>query len=939
VDRQNPSLGGLAPRRVPEAYVRAEVASMPLASEEAFHEAITELRPSLEETSRGGRKTKNLWRQCERLLSEHASGWSLDRLIAIRDFFWFNREPQLYVRDQPGTSLHHYLRRLATLHVSSRPGVTEIARAGNFFDATTHYRWLTFAMPEDLLLMSMGLEPPATRVDLDPPLVIRRLLDNGVAEIHQHVGASMDFSILWMSTLAALANPNLEPNAIRDPGLPFGQSETLFRWLLAAAIARCLVVEYLLRENADGPLIDLVLDLRSRSEWSFHRWRALERSLFALEEGDESLLPDFYALRNLYQDVHPQGHRLWREPPTTLAKAWRLCDPIAVRLSLSSPNEGEQWLMQRGLALLERSEFRQKRDETFERLFWQMVRLRCILYRAVVQRPMTAGLQWFIRFNGRLDPLRTPLAEVRTEVSYEVAGGARDRSIAALEVRCTAKDNPSDLAEELRRLTNSWKRVLNEVASPDSQRPEFGVVLHLVKERDPEHRWEGGSPPAHGIGTHAEPAPGLSFAIRPGGRYADYFASQARKAKAAAELMRRMPSILWVLRGIDVTADELSVPTWVLVPLYRFLERESAIAAAQCPGRIKPQPLGLTAHVGEDFRHLMEGMRRIFECVHYLLRRSGGRLGHATALGYDPRLWAELTGSVMMPVEDRMWDLVFEWRLYTGFKVPDELRVSAPPGRIGWLENEIRQLSTDVFAWSWEPHELALDHHMLHVLWSGPEVDEKQTEVGLDVFDKKLGALAPEFVQNNWHASLRLEDYRMNESVFRRGQRLIDVLLDEPEVVALQAVQDGLRRLVSVRGIVVEVNPTSNLLIGNLLDLRNHPTLRLFPPEPQEGAPPPVRIALGSDDPITFSTHLLREYSLLYHAALSAGYPERSVISWLQDVQRTSMDARFTLPWRPSARAMVRRLLRRLDCYLQTPFRCRASLGRRRASSRLKRHS
>ncbi len=90
--------------------------------------------------------------------------------------------------------------------------------------------------------------------------------------------------------------------------------------------------------------------------------------------------------------------------------------------------------------------------------------------------------------------------------------------------------------------------------------------------------------------------------------------------------------------------------------------------------------------------------------------------------------------------------------------------------------------------------------------------------------------------------------------------------------------QDALRRLVSVREVVVEVNPSSNLLIGNLLDLRNHPTLRLLPPEQVEGGPPPVRIAVGSDDPITFWTNLLREYSLLHTAALSAGYSVSSLI-------------------------------------------------------------
>ena len=120
-------------------------------------------------------------------------------------------------------------------------------------------------------------------------------------------------------------------------------------------------------------------------------------------------------------------------------------------------------------------------------------------------------------------------------------------------------------------------------------------------------------------------------------------------------------------------------------------------------------------------------------------------------------------------------------------------------------------------------------------------------------------------------------------------------------------------------GTVGEVNPSSNLLIGDLLDLRNHPILRLFPPQAMPGDPPPVMIALGSDDPLTFSTQLLREYTLLHQAASAAGYPERTVQDWLDTIRRTGMDARFTRAWRPSAQRMSEWLVDDLSGYLSLP--------------------
>jgi hypothetical protein len=931
------ALGGLTPRRVPEAYVRAEVASFPLANIKSFREVVTELSPSLGNDD-AGRRTAELWGECERLMCEHASGWSLDRLLAIRDSFWFECLPhgRPTLKQRYGTEpLHCYLRRLAGRYLERHAGITEVVEwRANVVEAMTHYRWLTFALPEDLLLAATGIKPAPTRVSVDPPLIVRRLLDRGVAEIHQHVNGGMDFPTLWVSALAALADPKLDPNALSSPGLPFGDSEMTFRWLLAAAVARSVLAEFLLTGEDDF----LQYVRTAETFWVGQRWRLIERALTALSSGTDDALPGFCALRSLYQEIHREGYLIATDgPPESVGEVWSRCDPIGVRLRLDERNTGEGWFVENGLSRLERWEnegkARQVGCASFERVFWQVLRVRCLLYRIVVQRPMTAGLQWFIRFFARLQPLRKPLKRARAELAYRNAGGEKNQWIAALEVRASLEETSFMLAEELRQLTASWSKVLDRVPrTTGGFEPEFGVILHLQKERDPKQQWARGKPSARGIGVHAEPHP--FGAVRLGGRYSTYFASQSMKALAAGDLFEAVPEALWVLRGLDVTADELSVPTWVLVPLYRNLEQRSARAAAQChPPELEPPPLRLTAHVGEDFRHLMEGLRRIFECLQYLLREPGGRLGHATALGVEPRLWAEETGSVMMPAEERLWDLVFEWRLYSHFRVPDELRAKGTPGRIASVESQIRQLSLEIFQ---EPEDgrslgtpsiLAMAHDELHRLWVPPSGREQR--LGLDAFNGRVAELSFKAEGPPRAALDILRRYLTDEEVYRRGQVLHDVPLDEAEINALCSVQDALRRCIGARSVVVEINPSSNLLIGNLLDLRNHPTLRLYPPEPEEGSPPPVPIALGSDDPVTFSTNCLREYSLLFSAALSAGYSERSVVKWLEDIQRTSMDARFTLAWRPSARSMAKRLVERFDRYLQTSSAAR-ELRRRR---------
>jgi hypothetical protein len=375
-----------------------------------------------------------------------------------------------------------------------------------------------------------------------------------------------------------------------------------------------------------------------------------------------------------------------------------------------------------------------------------------------------------------------------------------------------------------------------------------------------------------------------------------------------------------VIRGLDVATDELGIPTWVLVPLFRHVLDESARVSILEDGLA---PLKVTAHVGEDFRHLLEGMRRIYEQVHYILGGATGRLGHAIALGVDPQAWAESVGSVLMPAEERLWDLVWEWRLYTKYRIKPEYAAEAPPGRVEILLNKVGELADYIFKHAHRIEELAEAHHVLHRFLVPPLTWSPAVEGGYDTFLRAARRIKRRGDQERVHAPRHigrmLEAYLDDESTFQRGQTLIDVPLRPDEVEALHAVQHALRRGIAQRGIVIEVNPSSNLLIGDLLDLRNHPILRLNPPVPEPNAPPPVAIALGSDDPLTFSTELLREYTLLYQAACAAGYPERIVHEWLESIRRTGMDARFTLGWRPSAKEKTKELIDTMCKYLHEP--------------------
>jgi hypothetical protein len=168
----------------------------------------------------------------------------------------------------------------------------------------------------------------------------------------------------------------------------------------------------------------------------------------------------------------------------------------------------------------------------------------------------------------------------------------------------------------------------------------------------------------------------------------------------------------------------------------------------------------------------------------------------------------------------------------------------------------------------------------------------------------------------------RLATYLTDRALFLRGREIewVDPS-DEGEV--LVRLQGALRAEVAGRGIAVEVNPTSNLLIGDLHDLRSHPLWRLRPPR-SSGELRPVSVCIGSDDPLTFGTTLRQEYQLLHDALLLSGFSDEEAREWIDRTRATGMETRFsvprtrslspirvryrTAPWRGTDRALTSRI-------------------------------
>src|SRR5436853_182055 len=354
----------------------------------------------------------------------------------------------------------------------------------------------------DLLLLSPHEEGQAAVPSSDPfplsPIVQKMLQDRGFAETHLHLGAALDFSLAWAALMRALASNESKHSDFQSAGGCFDQGRDLCSWLLHVAVTRIVLAEWLFDNSSYGSsqneLLEFAFDhwnrrgystdaasdvLRSSCEERYSGVldfveRARLATLFIeVKRGRWCQVPDaracvkqhpirrFARVRALYNRLIRPPHLALKSDAAKLAfkKSHKVeerhdvfaSDPLAtiVGWQPTASNSPETLFIEAALRRIQSEEKRGENDSDFARLFWQVMRVRCLLYRHVVQRPLTPGLQWFVRFFSRIKPLRlkTPSrALIRTAAHLS----GENMGLRSLEVRLGTDQSESVCLEYIR---------------------------------------------------------------------------------------------------------------------------------------------------------------------------------------------------------------------------------------------------------------------------------------------------------------------------------------------------------------------------------------------------------------------------------------------------------------------------------------------------------
>lgn len=914
---------------IPFEHVEAELAAFPLASEASFRLGTASLDPLVSSNDK-------LWRNAEKHVLSTLPSVPPDETVAIRDKLWFDSSNPAQTNYKP-VPLLEYLRRLAESYLDKRGRPVEVlASEGDTYgrtapEARLRWSWMCRALPPDLLRVARGV------VDADgdqfplSPVIQQMLRDRGFAETHLHLGASPDFSLAWAALMHGLTSNESKHLDFESPGACFGHGRDLGSWILYAAVVRLILAEWLFHGSSSSAssseLLKFACDRPGRhlnvvecsrlatlfSELRGGRWfesphsrrtsapkeylakrfaqtRALYRRLIGPPDLIRARSIERRALRALH---NPESrHDIYANDPLARVVGWHPTEAI-------SP---ETLFVAKALDRIKGDIEQENKDSDFASLFWQVIRIRCLLYRHVVQRPLTPGLQWFVRSFSRLWPMRKHISDVvLVNTAARISG--KDAGLRSLEIRFGTRESVSECLKMVHDVEKAmhpkdkytgWHstQILNKEKS-DASRLEVGALFHFSRQRG--GGWERGSLNAYGL-DHSYPG---TLRIRVGSkrlkdtgnptgfRFARFYLGQRRHAQALVSVFQKYPRALRTVRGIDLCTDEAGVPVWVMAPLVRWVRDAGLQAATQLRhrGGFTIPPLRTSVHAGEDFVHLLTGLRRLDDTVNYLQLEEGDRLGHAMSLGIDPSGWCDRVGRVVQTREERLFDLIWEWSCYArhGIRVASE--------RLAYVRTEMVQLAHSIFGRSYPPEDLMTFVDRLH------NEQSLRAEGFPDQPTRRAYHSSHQDAQEQDEPKGLLRAYLSDRKVWRQGRIpwAIDLRNVKHEREALCQLQEGLRRKVGRLCLTIEVNPSSNLLIGDLGNFIGHPLWRLRPVVP-DNVVSPLSVCIGSDDPLTFATTLPHEYQLLFDALILMGRSHEEAMKWIDEARDAGMQSRFTLP-------------------------------------------
>ena len=440
--------------------------------------------------------------------------------------------------------------------------------------------------------------------------------------------------------------------------------------------------------------------------------------------------------------------------------------------------------------------------------------------RLLVQQKHQYGFQQFQKVT--LNNLRENVEKEYKKRFFQLHGNEQC-NISFIEGRFSPKATEKTNAEVIESIYGGWNSLLRslkeEFSLEKDKLPELKLIAHFIKKSDNKKSIDV---------RHQE----LRFEVW-------------EKAKVLGLMKRDGHELINNLVGIDAASSEFDTPPEVFAPSFRYLRRQGFNH--------------FTYHAGEDFYHILGGMRAIYEAVEFNEMSVGDRIGHATAIGLSPKLWMQNVGyKLLVRQGEYLDDLIFAYHLII------RENNGLLKGKTPYLINKIEELSYTIYQQSF-PIKIQEEAWLLRKYCPKMMFESSHSEA------QKLGYYDDE----EWHdIKQKIKDKKRDRRVHlltlyhsqnmrSEYNKIIKIDVEEFFTVAeLEELQLMMLSFLHKKEIVIETLPSSNIRIGHH---RNYDTYHLWNWirwEKEGRCIPPI--VLGTDDAGIFATNIYNEYANIY---------------------------------------------------------------------------
>lgn len=325
--------------------------------------------------------------------------------------------------------------------------------------------------------------------------------------------------------------------------------------------------------------------------------------------------------------------------------------------------------------------------------------------------------------------------------------------------------------------------------------------------------------------------------------YRKFFDDKIKVLKYQKDLENQYIDLSKFITTLDVAGDENRTPPEVFAPVIKYLRRDlkkkdelrENYIKYQRDGHsfVKEYKLRLSVHAGEDFNHIVTGLRKIHETVKFYKMNEKDRLGHALSLGLNPKQWCLLNGDIYVSKLEHLDNLV--WLYHQSIEVlsyydkTSKLRLK--------YEKNIKELSKEIYDETYEIDDL-------YKAWKLREYCPIEgIENKLARTDEYLDSISFKYRDGYEKAKEIYRKYHTCGKVRKLGNEVIKIeyenintrhhtyFVTDEDLELIEAVQDRLMEKFAQRGLIIETNPSSNVYISYIHEYESHPIFRWNPIE------------------------------------------------------------------------------------------------------------